>query len=132
MNEMLDLLRAEPHSEQELLDKLVDKERGATELQTLIDSGRVVRLDENESILYCCESHEREKVESELRTELATLDEQLAQLKREGDSLKEHMDLLHEYNDQKDAAVMLLGKLATLRRCCVRDLYVEYELDEDD
>ena len=44
------------------------------------------------------------------------------------DSMKEVMDLLHEYNDIKDATQTVLGALATMRGVTVASLHEEYEL----
>lgn len=43
--------------------------------------------------------------------------------------LKMWRELLHEYNDAKDACLYILGQLAHLKMTTVKDLYAEYNLD---
>lgn len=39
------------------------------------------------------------------------------------------VDRLHAYNDLKDAAQMLMGRMAEIERVTVRDLYERYGVD---
>jgi len=48
------------------------------------------------------------------------------------DELQVHIDKLHEYNDLKDVAQMVLGKLAEIEGTTTRHLYERYDLDLDD
>ncbi|KFO90768.1 DNA repair protein SWI5, partial [Buceros rhinoceros silvestris] len=71
----------------------------------------------------------------ELKQKELALDQEIAQLLSEGYSLEEleqHISLLHEYNDIKDAGQMLLGKLAVIRGVTTKQLYPEYDLELSD
>ncbi|XP_009707442.1 PREDICTED: DNA repair protein SWI5 homolog, partial [Cariama cristata] len=71
----------------------------------------------------------------ELKQKDLALDQEIAQLLSEGYSLEEleqHISLLHEYNDIKDAGQMLLGKLAVIRGVTTKQLYPEYDLELSD
>jgi len=43
-----------------------------------------------------------------------------------------HMNRLHDYNDLKDTAQMLMGQLAVIEGVLTRDLYKRYHLDLED
>ncbi|KAJ1078302.1 hypothetical protein K5549_016873, partial [Capra hircus] len=63
------------------------------------------------------------------------LDKEISQLLSEGysvDELEDHISQLHEYNDIKDAAQMLLGRLAVIRGVTTKELYPEFGLDMND
>ncbi|XP_027410298.1 DNA repair protein SWI5 homolog [Bos indicus x Bos taurus] len=63
------------------------------------------------------------------------LDKEITQLLSEGysvDELEDHISQLHEYNDIKDAAQMLLGRLAVIRGVTTKELYPEFGLDMND
>ncbi|KAH8259101.1 hypothetical protein KR026_006383 [Drosophila bipectinata] len=45
---------------------------------------------------------------------------------------KETIQLLHEYNDLKDATQIVLGALATMKGVPVRSLYASYNLPIDE
>nr|XP_014337920.1 PREDICTED: DNA repair protein SWI5 homolog [Bos mutus] len=63
------------------------------------------------------------------------LDKEISQLLSEGysvDELEDHISQLHEYNDIKDAAQMLLGRLAVIRGVTTKELYTEFGLDMND
>ncbi|CAI9174880.1 unnamed protein product [Rangifer tarandus platyrhynchus] len=63
------------------------------------------------------------------------LDKEITQLLSEGysvDELEDHISQLHEYNDIKDVAQMLLGRLAVIRGVTTKDLYPEFGLDMND
>ncbi|XP_076875190.1 DNA repair protein SWI5 homolog isoform X2 [Brachyhypopomus gauderio] len=71
----------------------------------------------------------------ELQTEVAHLESEIAVLQNEGiaeEELEQHVDLLHEYNDIKDIAQTLLGRLASLRGVTTRDLYGHFGMELDD
>ncbi|XP_028918559.1 DNA repair protein SWI5 homolog, partial [Ornithorhynchus anatinus] len=70
-----------------------------------------------------------------LKQKKDTLDQEISQLSAEGYSvseLEEHISLLHEYNDIKDAGQMLLGRLAVIRGVPTKELYPEFDLDVND
>ncbi|KAM4695827.1 DNA repair protein SWI5 homolog [Rhinophrynus dorsalis] len=72
---------------------------------------------------------------SELKQKEAALDKEIAELEAEGYSLaelEEHISLLHQYNELKDAGQMLLGRLAVLRGVTTKDLYAEFGMDLED
>ncbi|TFK60817.1 Swi5-domain-containing protein, partial [Pluteus cervinus] len=46
--------------------------------------------------------------------------------------VKRHIHLLHRYNEAKDAAQILIGRLATLRQTTVRQIHDEWGLDTRD
>ncbi|XP_052578947.1 DNA repair protein SWI5 homolog [Peromyscus californicus insignis] len=63
------------------------------------------------------------------------LDKEISQLVKEGyrvGELENHISLLHEYNDVKDVAQMLLGKLALTRGVTTKELYPDFGLDLSD
>ncbi|XP_054249390.1 DNA repair protein SWI5 homolog [Indicator indicator] len=71
----------------------------------------------------------------ELKQKDLALDQEIAQLLSEGYNLEElnqHISLLHEYNDIKDAGQMLLGKLAVIRGVTTKELYPKYDLELSD
>lgn len=43
-----------------------------------------------------------------------------------------HIRLLHDYNEVKDAAQMLMGKLAEKEGVCTKDMYGRYGLEIKD
>ncbi|KAH8296146.1 hypothetical protein KR054_002352 [Drosophila jambulina] len=45
---------------------------------------------------------------------------------------KETIELLHEYNDLKDATQLVLGALATMKGVPIRSLYTAYNLPLDE
>ncbi|XP_078502699.1 DNA repair protein SWI5 homolog [Lissotriton helveticus] len=72
---------------------------------------------------------------AELRRKDSDLDIEVQQLMAEGycvDELDEHIEVLHEYNDLKDAGQLLMGRLAVLRGVTTKDVYKEFDLDVED
>lgn len=47
------------------------------------------------------------------------------------EGLREWRELLHEYNETKDACQYALGQLAHLKMTTVKELYRHYDLDPD-
>lgn len=77
-------------------------------------------LTEEEKLEYANFLEIKEKLESEIKS-----------LKKNSDaqsSMKEIMDLLHEYNNIKDATQVVLGALATMRGVTVASLHEEFDL----
>lgn len=69
-----------------------------------------------------------------LRESEKELDEELAKLKAElnaGTSTKDTMDTLHEYNDIKDAAQVILGAIATIQGVTIASLHKQFDLPSD-
>lgn len=48
------------------------------------------------------------------------------------DMLQTHIDKLHQYNELKDCAQMVLGRIAVLEGVRTKDLYPRYNLDLED
>ncbi|CAJ1070887.1 DNA repair protein SWI5 homolog [Xyrichtys novacula] len=72
---------------------------------------------------------------AELERRKEQLDNEIAQLEADGyrvEELEHHIDMLHEYNDIKDIAQSLLGRIAALRGTTTRDLYSHFGLELDD
>ncbi|KAJ6541724.1 DNA repair protein, partial [Mycena capillaripes] len=46
--------------------------------------------------------------------------------------VKKHIQLLHRYNEAKDATQILIGKLATLKETTVRQIHDDLDLRDDD
>jgi len=76
-------------------------------------------------------SKDAEQRAAELRDEKAGLQ---AQLENEdaGKILSYHHELLHKYNETKDAAQFLIGKLATFKETTIKQLHAEYNLPKGD
>ncbi|KAK2823801.1 hypothetical protein Q7C36_020401 [Tachysurus vachellii] len=71
----------------------------------------------------------------ELQNTLLQLESDIKLLENEGVCVHEldlHINLLHEYNDIKDIAQTLLGRLAGLRSVTTRDLYARFGMELDD
>ncbi|XP_025113064.1 DNA repair protein SWI5 homolog isoform X1 [Pomacea canaliculata] len=71
----------------------------------------------------------------ELEGQLAEVENQIEELRQDGleeSELAVHIEKLHEYNDIKDTAQMILGHIATLQGVRARDLYPQYGLELDD
>lgn len=63
------------------------------------------------------------------------IDEQIAALVDEGYSVEEldwHIEKLHDYNEVKDAAQLVLGQLAVLEGATVREMHEKYDLPLED
>lgn len=70
-----------------------------------------------------------------MKVRLQNLQAEIDSLKKEGlkeEELKTHIDKLHEYNEIKDVAQMVLGRIATLEGVRTKDLYAKYGLNLDD
>ncbi|KAJ3218134.1 swi5-like zinc finger protein [Dinochytrium kinnereticum] len=82
------------------------------------------------------EVQELRENESKLRQELSRLinplkdaaitDEEINEL------MNKHIKMLHEYNEAKDCAQIILGKIAETRGVTIKSIYPEYDIDMDD
>ena len=72
----------------------------------------------------------RDKLSVEdLRLKEALLDQEIAELQSESLSIEEldrQIDLLHKYNDIKDVAQIVMGRLAELENVTVKSLHEKY------
>ncbi|KAJ2455205.1 swi5-like zinc finger protein [Coemansia sp. RSA 2336] len=115
------------------------KSKPAADLCSLIPE----RTDSKDSPL----SQLIEERKQELQTAISTLKPDIEEQSRKRDALLEeswltveearqlndqHIDRLHRYNDIKDAAQKLFGKLAELKGKTVKEIYEEYQVDLDD
>jgi hypothetical protein len=46
--------------------------------------------------------------------------------------IQDHMKLLHDYNEIKDIGQIVIGKIAEIKGCTSREIYLEYGLDLND
>ncbi|EJU04156.1 hypothetical protein DACRYDRAFT_105225 [Dacryopinax primogenitus] len=77
-------------------------------------------------------SKELTKEEEEgIREEIAELENELGG-KDPDAAIKEHIALLHQYNELKDATQIMIGKMATMKDTTVRKLHEDYGLTSDD
>ncbi|XP_044003096.1 DNA repair protein SWI5 homolog [Aphidius gifuensis] len=78
---------------------------------------------------------EDEKIEAnKLREYEKELDDELAKLKNElndGSSMVDTMNALHEYNDIKDAAQVVLGAIATMHGVTIASLQKDFDVPCD-
>ncbi|KAF5351367.1 hypothetical protein D9758_008050 [Tetrapyrgos nigripes] len=76
---------------------------------------------------------------SKQQARVAALQEEVESLQRElGEKedaekiVQRHIKLLHQYNEAKDAAQVLIGRLAALKGSTVRQIHKDLELPERD
>ncbi|KAL4261901.1 SWI5/SAE3 family protein [Pleurotus pulmonarius] len=69
-----------------------------------------------------CEKRQEART-AELQAEADRLQQQLGRNVDAEKIVKEHIKLLHEYNEAKDAAQVLIGRLAGLREMTVREVH---------
>ncbi|KAH7106789.1 DNA repair protein [Auriculariales sp. MPI-PUGE-AT-0066] len=67
-----------------------------------------------------------------LQQEIDRLEKQLGPGIDADKVVKRHIELLHDYNESKDACQVILGKLAVLKQSTVRQLHTDYGLMSDD
>ncbi len=70
----------------------------------------------------------------ELRQRETQLDQEIAQLESEGllvEELDHQIDLLHRYNDIKDIAQLVIGRVAELDSVTVKSLHTKYNAPVD-
>ncbi|XP_036369191.1 DNA repair protein SWI5 homolog [Octopus sinensis] len=70
-----------------------------------------------------------------MESELSDTNQKIAELESMGISKEElqvYIEKLHMYNEVKDLAQTLLGKLALMENLCTKDLYGRYQLNLED
>ncbi|TEB32357.1 hypothetical protein FA13DRAFT_1790683 [Coprinellus micaceus] len=73
---------------------------------------------------------QQEKV-AELEAEVERL--QLLLGDRDADAIvKNHIKLLHQYNEVKDATQILIGRLAAWTETTIRQVHKDYDLEDED
>ncbi|KAH9071033.1 DNA repair protein [Lactarius deliciosus] len=75
---------------------------------------------------------EREARILELESEIAELQKELSPGEDAQQIVSRHIKLLHRYNEAKDAAQIILGKLATHKQITIRQIHEDYGLTGDD
>ncbi|GLB43543.1 putative swi5 [Lyophyllum shimeji] len=69
---------------------------------------------------------------SALLAEIDKLQRELGEHEDAEKIAKHHIQLLHRYNEAKDATQILIGRLATLRGTTVRQIHEDLDLNGDD
>ncbi|KAJ8454873.1 hypothetical protein ONZ45_g19134 [Pleurotus djamor] len=69
---------------------------------------------------------------AELQQEMADLQKRLGDGVNAEEIVKRHIRLLHDYNEAKDAAQILIGRLANMRETTVRQIHEEMGLETTD
>lgn len=72
---------------------------------------------------------------SQLRMQEANVDEEIKSLQASGcivDELQSHIDNLHRYNEIKDAAQLVLGRLAEMEELTLREMHEKYGVSTSD
>ncbi|KAI8981295.1 DNA repair protein [Trametes punicea] len=67
-----------------------------------------------------------------LQAEIAELQKSLGENENAEQIVSRHIKLLHRYNEAKDAAQILIGKLAAYRQTTIRQIHSDYGLTDDD
>ncbi|KAI0071022.1 Swi5-domain-containing protein [Panus rudis PR-1116 ss-1] len=67
-----------------------------------------------------------------LEQEIAELQKVLGEGENPDEIVNRHIKLLHKYNEAKDAAQILIGRLASHRGVTIRQIHEEYGLTEKD
>ncbi|KAI0701264.1 DNA repair protein [Cerioporus squamosus] len=67
-----------------------------------------------------------------LQAEVDELQQVLGEDENAEQIVSRHIKLLHAYNEAKDAAQILIGKLAAYRHTTIRQLHKDYGLTDDD
>ena len=68
---------------------------------------------------------------ADLTKQEANLDEEIAALKDSGfqvEELQDHIENLHRYNEVKDAAQIVLGRLAELEQVTLKEMHQKYQV----
>ncbi|KAL7672597.1 hypothetical protein ACOME3_007481 [Neoechinorhynchus agilis] len=73
---------------------------------------------------------------SDLRKEIEDLEKELLELGSandvECDESRRYRDLLHEYNDIKDVAQILLGQIASIDQCSIKQVSERFGIGDND
>ncbi|KAK3881599.1 hypothetical protein Pcinc_013981 [Petrolisthes cinctipes] len=72
---------------------------------------------------------------AQLRMQEASLDEEIRDLQTSGykaEELQSHIDNLHRYNEIKDAAQLVLGRLAEMEEVTVKEMHEKYGVSASD
>ncbi|KAI0728372.1 DNA repair protein [Fomitopsis betulina] len=69
---------------------------------------------------------------AELQAEVEELQKQLGEDVDAEKIVSRHIKLLHGYNEAKDAAQILMGRLAAHRQSTIRQIHIDYGLTKDD
>lgn len=72
---------------------------------------------------------------SQLRVQEANVDEEIQSLQASGyivDELQSHIDNLHRYNEIKDAAQLVLGRLAEMEEVTLKEMHEKYGVSASD
>ncbi|KAF5332775.1 hypothetical protein D9611_005150 [Ephemerocybe angulata] len=75
--------------------------------------------------------NQRQKV-ADLEAEIERLQGELGEGKDAEAIVKRHIKLLHDYNEVKDAAQTLIGRLAAWRETTIRQIHKDYDLEDRD
>ncbi|KAH9066226.1 DNA repair protein [Lactarius vividus] len=75
---------------------------------------------------------EREARILELESEIAELQKELGPGEDAQQIVSQHIKLLHRYNEAKDAAQIIIGKLAAHKQTTIRQIHEDYGLTGDD
>jgi len=69
-----------------------------------------------------------------LQEQIQEKDKEINELSKEysEDELQKHIDMLHEYNEMKDIAQMVIGKLAEVNGTTTKEMYTTFNLDVND
>ncbi|KAH8998313.1 DNA repair protein, partial [Lactarius hatsudake] len=77
-------------------------------------------------------AQEREARILELESEIAELQKELGPGEDAQQIVSRHIKFLHRYNEAKDAAQIIIGKLATHKQTTIRQIHEDYGLTGDD
>ncbi|KIY50503.1 hypothetical protein FISHEDRAFT_71552 [Fistulina hepatica ATCC 64428] len=67
-----------------------------------------------------------------LQAEVEKLREELGADEDPDKIIKHHIDLLHRYNEAKDSAQILIGRLAALKNSTIKQIHMDYDLLDAD
>ncbi|KAH8094698.1 DNA repair protein [Cristinia sonorae] len=67
-----------------------------------------------------------------LQQEVSELQKIFGEDENADECVSRHIKLLHQYNEAKDAAQILIGKLATYRGTTIRQIHEDYGLTDED
>ncbi|KAH9980884.1 DNA repair protein, partial [Lactifluus volemus] len=76
-------------------------------------------------------SQEREARIAELEAQVTELQKELGNGEDAQKIVSRHIKLLHRYNEAKDAAQIIIGKLAVHKQTTIRQIHEDYGLTDD-